>query len=234
MGLAGTSTTRTRHSSRHRQWWIATSTSSRTPLASKEQLSMWSVLRVLHHGKMADLALFFQTAAAKGLVAGQFTLTSLDGTTVRRGPDLVDYLCMQKKKSGTLMVVVLSHRRRQRGTKGQFLKSEMDTGYRERSKSPHTTVSSSFVADEFQSTFRTLASSNLHQHSRAGKGIILTVRSSASHSHTSANGHPGKRLPRHLHPRLPPPPLHLAPPSLPSSTNLCPGRFRPGRHRYNV
>lgn len=93
------------------------------------------------------------------------------------------------------MVVVLSHRRRQRGAKGQLLKSEMDTGYRERSKSPHITVSSSFVVDEFQSTFRTLASSNLHQHSRAGKGIILTVRSSASHSHTSANGHLGKGYP---------------------------------------
>lgn len=60
---------------------------------------MWSALRVLHHGKMADLARLFQTAAAKGLVAGQFTLTSLDGTMVRRGPDLVDYLRMQKKQN---------------------------------------------------------------------------------------------------------------------------------------
>ena len=135
MGLAGTSTTRTPHSSRHRQWWIATSISSRTPLASKEQLSMWSVLRVLHHCKMADLARLFQTAAAKGLVAGQFTLTSLDGTTVRRGPDVVDCFRTHKIQERTLRILASSHRRRQPGAKGQFLKSEMDTGYRKRSKS---------------------------------------------------------------------------------------------------
>lgn len=44
-----------------------------------------------------------------------------------------------------------------------------------------------FITDELQSTFRTLASSGLHQTSSAGNGIILTVRSSSSVSNALAD-----------------------------------------------
>ncbi|KAL2040644.1 hypothetical protein N7G274_006623 [Stereocaulon virgatum] len=81
------------------------------------------------------------TAAAKGLVAGELTLTNVNGTTVRRGgesPHLIDDVSEVQKVdlAGVNWVIII----------------------------------------EKESTFRTLASSLLHQNSRAGKGIILTAK----------------------------------------------------------
>ena len=66
-------------------------------------------------------------------------------------------------------------------------------------------------SDNLQSTFRTLALGNLHCSSHAGNGLILTVSVLPKLCNCLLKGpDPGKRLPRHLLPLLPAPPLNLS------------------------
>ena len=67
-------------------------TSSHTPLASQDLLSMSSVPSTYSALDIAGVLMFMQTAAAKGLVAGNLTLTRTDGTQACRKPDVVSML----------------------------------------------------------------------------------------------------------------------------------------------
>ena len=77
-------------------------------------------------------------------------------------------------------------------------------------------------SDNLQSTFRTLALGNLHQSSRAGNGLILTVSVLWRFgTRPLKEPDPGKRLPRHLHSLLPAPPLKLSWSRQHTFTNIC-------------
>lgn len=76
---------------------------------------------------------------------------------------------------------------------------------------PHTTI----AADDPQSTFRTLVSCNLHQSSRAGNGMILTVSLICKHCVSSTEG--GK-LRQKATPTSPPAPSYASSQSLTATT----------------
>ena len=87
-------------------------------------------LDVAHNGVPAN-HYRLKTAAAKGLVAGGFSLMRPDGTIVYRGPEAVEPILNLDERR--LIATATSYRRCERGTSSRYLKHIMDPGSRERS-----------------------------------------------------------------------------------------------------
>ncbi|MCJ1275954.1 hypothetical protein MMC21_003759 [Puttea exsequens] len=126
------------------------------PALFKDQSTVDRYVDILAYTFGVPRAALNVTAAAKGLVIGRLTLVRRDGSTIDPGaesPHLIDDI----NKIQNVDISYVSW----------ILVVEKEVRHFHCLK---------FLAKKLQSTFRTLASANLHMQSRAGSGILLTAK----------------------------------------------------------